>query len=142
MLKCRVITPDKAFYDGEAEKIVVPGSEGQLSFRDKHLPLIARLGYGVLSLEKSGSSSKFVIYGGFVRIKNNEVIVLAGGAEDLAAIDRDQAKAEYEAAQKTHREQRPPKVSEIDFAEIEEQLARAEVRYKAVAKEPVPIHSV
>lgn len=143
-MKCRVVTPDKSYYDGDAIKVVVPAWDGEMAFFANHAPLIAKLGHGVMRIEpadRPGAVELLAIHEGFVKVKDNEVLVLAGGAETQDNIDKDEAKAALEAAQKAVTENRPPKISDEEFADLEKALVHAGVRY-AVAHGSAPAISL
>ncbi len=74
MITCKVVTPNKLFYEGEAESIVIPGYDGELGILENHAPLITMLSKG--RLEVSGANPvKFEIEGGFAEVRNNNVMV-------------------------------------------------------------------
>jgi F-type H+-transporting ATPase subunit epsilon len=98
-LSCRVVTPDKTFFEGEAEHIIVPAWDGELAVYSKHAALIARLGHGVLRAHPAsgGAMVKIALYGGFLKVQDDQVTVLASGADEPPA-NADKARADLDAA--------------------------------------------
>jgi F-type H+-transporting ATPase subunit epsilon len=131
MLRCRVVTPDKAFFEGEAEHLVVPAWDGELAVFQKHAPLIARLGHGVLRIHPptGGEPVRLAIYGGFLKVQDDDVTILAGGADEPPKPDK--ATADLEAARKKVDASRPPKSSPGEFELALEQERRARARAAA-----------
>src|SRR3954469_15778265 len=99
-LTCRVVTPDKTYFEGEAEHVVVPAWDGELAVYPKHAPLIARLGHGVLRVHPAagGTPVRIALYGGFLKVQDDQVSVLASGADEPPAPEK--AQADLEAATK------------------------------------------
>jgi F-type H+-transporting ATPase subunit epsilon len=133
-LKCRVVTPDRAYFDGVVTSVVVPAIDGELGIFPRHAALIAQLGYGVLRLALPGGTTKHIaLYAGFVMVQNDEVTVLAGGADDAEEIEAAAAKAELEQAKATQLQRRVPHVSEVEAEEVTAALARARARVRATS---------
>src|SRR5438094_1588473 len=126
----RVVTPDPAYFEGEAEHVVVPAWDGELAVYPRHAPLIARLGHGVLRVHTgSGAPLRIAIYGGFLKVQDDQVSVLASGADKPPAPEK--ARADVEAAQKKVAETRPPKAKPAEFELALEQERRARARLAA-----------
>jgi len=126
-LTCRVVTPDKTFFEGEAEHLVVPAWDGELAIYSKHAPLIARLGHGVLRAHPAsgGKLVKIALYGGFLKVQDDDVTVLASGADEPPA-SAEKARADLEAAHAKATASRSPKTpGEYEAALEQERRARA-----------------
>ncbi|MEZ0229834.1 MAG: ATP synthase F1 subunit epsilon [Planctomycetota bacterium] len=130
-LTCRVVTPDKEYFSGQAEHIVVPAWDGELAIYPRHAALIARLGHGVLRVHPAGGGApvKIALYGGFLKVQDDQVSVLASGADEPPAADK--ARADFEAAKKKVESSRPPKSKPADYEAALEQERRARARLAA-----------
>jgi len=129
-LTCRVVTPDKEYFAGEAEHVVVPAWDGELAVYTGHAPLIARLGHGVLRVHPaSGQPVRIALYGGFLKVQDDNVTVLASGADEPPAPDK--ARADLDAAHQKVQASRPPKAKEAEFEQALEQERRARARLAA-----------
>jgi F-type H+-transporting ATPase subunit epsilon len=131
---CRVVTPDKTYFEGEAEHVVVPAWNGELAIYPKHAPLIARLGHGVLRVHPVGGGApvKIALYGGFLKVQKDEVSVLAGGADEAPAPEK--AQKDLEAAHEKVKTTRPPKGKQADHDAALESERRAKARAAAAKR--------
>jgi len=86
-LNTRLITPEKVLFEGEVRSVVAPAMDGMLGVLGGHAPLMAALGSGVLKLATGSDSSFYAVAGGFLQVKDNNVIVLADKAVDGSGVD-------------------------------------------------------
>ena len=63
-----IVTPDKTFYNGNAEMIIVRTTEGDRGILKNHRPLVAGLSTGTLRIKKDGKFKEAKISGGFIRL--------------------------------------------------------------------------
>jgi F-type H+-transporting ATPase subunit epsilon len=73
MLRLKIVSPEKVIYDGEAESVKVPGTQGAFEILDHHAPIISSLGDGKVEFTASQGSQSLEVHGGFVEVKKNEV---------------------------------------------------------------------
>lgn len=79
-MKLNVISPDRSLYEGEVQKVQLPGKDGRFGILKGHAPLIAALREGKLELtDQEGQGEAFEIKGGVVEVKNDRIMVLAEG---------------------------------------------------------------
>ena len=128
-LVCRVVTPDKTYFEGQAEHVVVPAWDGEMAIYPRHAALIARLGHGVLRVHPAGGGNllKIALYGGFLKVQDDQVTVLASGADEPPA-NAEKAHADLDAAHKKVNASRPPKATPGEFETALEQERRARAR--------------
>lgn len=100
-MKVSIVTPDKTLFEGEAVSAVLPAIDGEVGILPRHARLISRLGHGVARIEeKAGAPQKRVaIYGGFLKVQDDVVTVLAGGAAVRGAETPDQARKAVQDAE-------------------------------------------
>lgn len=99
-MTCTITTPEQLVYEGEAQMVVVPGSDGELGILPAHAPLMALLGVGELRLAApDGSKQSYFVSGGFVKVQDKKVTVLATEAEAGADIDAGEAASELSKLQ-------------------------------------------
>lgn len=72
-LKLKIVTPDKIVYDGEVEKITVPGTAGQFEILVNHAPIISSLDAGEVVYQAPQGEEALKITGGFVEVARNNV---------------------------------------------------------------------
>ena len=88
ILKCIVVTPEKAVLDEAADFVVVPLYDGELGIAYNRQPLIGRLGFGELRITQGSQTKKYYVDGGFP-IRDNVVTVLTSAipAKDIKVAD-------------------------------------------------------
>ena len=94
--RCKVVTPAAALVDEAVAYASVPLHDGLMGFLPGRAPLLARLGSGELRLDVAdsakgaGGSRSFAISGGFVKMGDGQLTILAERAvpgEELSAAD-------------------------------------------------------
>ncbi len=95
-IKTRVISQERVLFEGSAESVVAPAANGQLGILPQHAPLMAALGNGVLKIRSGRQKTYYAVFGGFIQVKDNRLIMLVDKA--TAGADIDTAKAEKEIA--------------------------------------------
>lgn len=92
-LHLQVVTAERVTYDGEADIVVAPGSEGEFGILPMHAPLLAKLKVGTLRARNGDEEVVMALGGGFIEVLNDKVIVLAEAAERAEEIDTAAAEA-------------------------------------------------
>ncbi len=90
-LHLEIVTPEKRAFTGDVDEVIVPGTEGEMGILPHHAPLVSTLGQGVLRLRRGGEEEEFAIFGGFVQVRADRVVVLAETADMGSAIDLERA---------------------------------------------------
>lgn len=76
-----VVTPAGMIYDGEANSVVLPGSEGEFGVLKGHASLVSSLKAGVIDIEMPNSKHELIaIDSGYAEVNEFKVTVLAKGA--------------------------------------------------------------
>jgi F-type H+-transporting ATPase subunit epsilon len=132
-----LVTPTRTLYSGQAEMIVCRSVDGEIAFLANHMPYIGALDIGVVRIvgpvDESGATTlpevRLAVHGGFVEVKDNQVIMLADEAELAGEIDVEAARrAESEASNALS----PPGSDAPDQA-AEDALRWAQVRLEAAS---------
>jgi F-type H+-transporting ATPase subunit epsilon len=89
-----LVSPQKIAFSGEVEQVDVPGSEGDFGVLAGHVPLIALLRPGVMTVYAGGEQSKLVVLGGFAEVGPDGLRVLADVATTVDEVDRAALKAQ------------------------------------------------
>jgi len=78
-----ILTPETRLYSGEVYGIQLPGIAGSFEVLDKHAPLVAALGKGIIKVLKTKTdTAHYSIQSGFVEVLNNKTTVLVEGATE------------------------------------------------------------
>lgn len=100
-LHVTIVTAQNTIFDGEADMVIAPGSEGQLGILPRHAPLLTTLQLGELRVREHGVDEGIFVAGGFLEVNNNVVTILADDAERAAEIDEEHAEQARRRAQET-----------------------------------------
>lgn len=98
-IRCTVVSPERPLFEGGAERVVVPGTKGQIGVLPRHAPLIARLDAGVIRIDRpaaDGGPMKMAVAGGFVQVTGNQVTLLVTEAVTAAEVDRTKVQAQLD----------------------------------------------
>lgn len=127
-----VVSAEELIYSGEAEFVALPGEQGELGIYPKHTPLITRIRPGAVRIQVPGKSEEEFVFvaGGLLEVQPNAVTVLADTA--IRGKDLDEAKAL--ASKKRAEEQLLNKVTGIDYAKAQAELASSVAQLAAIAR--------
>ncbi len=125
-LHVEVVTAERELYNGEADVVSAPGSEGRLGILPRHAALLTTLIPGELSIKLGGAEEPLFVSGGFLEVSDNSVTVLADTAEHAEEIDQ----ARAEAARRHAQESLEQAQSNVERAELIGALERAMSRIR------------
>ncbi|SIT77736.1 F0F1 ATP synthase subunit epsilon [Pontibaca methylaminivorans] len=115
-----LVSPERRLASSdEAVSVQVPGAEGDMTVMAGHAPTLTILRPGVLRAEWAGSTTEYVVSGGFAEINASGVTVLAERAIPVDEMTRehlDEMIAEAQAAVETARENAADEPDVIDSA--------------------------
>ncbi len=81
-----VVTPMGMIYDGEANAVVLPGSEGEFGVLKGHASLVSSLKAGVIDIQKENNKHELIaIDSGYAEVNEFKITVLAKGAVAINA---------------------------------------------------------
>ena len=132
-LHLQIVTPEKKAFEGDVDEVIVPGSEGELGILPHHAPLISLLGQGVLRLKQGGQEQEFAIFGGFLQVRPDRVVVLAETADMGSEIDLERAQRARREAEKMLQ---GGLAEEIDLSLARAALQRALIRIRIAERRP------
>ena len=76
-LRVDILTPEKSLFQGEANAVQFPGTEGLFQVLTDHAPIMASLAQGSIVIDGASGRTIVDIQGGVVEVSNNVVSVLA-----------------------------------------------------------------
>lgn len=127
-LQVRIMTPDRIFFNQEAEELILPTNTGQMGVLQNHAPLITALDIGVMLIRAKNTWNSIAVMGGFALVKQNQVTVLVNQAESAETIDASKAEAAFEAAKlKLEKAEGEKQKVEANFV-----FKRARARYQVI----------
>ena len=103
VIKLKVITPTRVFFEGEAESFIVKtrGEVGEFAVLVDHAPMAAAVGLGTLVINlPSGEKKISTLFDGYAVVQENTAVIIAEAAEWPDEIDAERAEAAKERAEK------------------------------------------
>ncbi len=125
----KIVSPDGLIFDGQAEKVIVRTTTGDLGIMARHMNCVCPLGMGKAVVEADGTRREAACIGGMISVVDGEVTLVPTTFEWAEKIDSERADASYQRAQKVLQSKES---SDTDLRMAEARLKRALVR-KSVA---------
>ena len=85
----KLVTPEKIYLEGDAQMVVLPGAEGDLGVLPNHSNIITSLRPGIIKVTNSDQPQSLFVEEGFIKFSNNELLVIAVGLDEEAALNND-----------------------------------------------------
>jgi len=126
-----IVTPEKLIVKDRAEEMQIPGKNGYLGILPGHAPLISELSVGQISYRNGSETHYLCVAWGFAEVLPDKVTILAETAERGEDVDCDRAQKAKERAEQRLTSGDP----EVDVPRAQDELARANSRLEAAAKE-------
>ena len=86
-LKIQVVSPDRMFYEGEADMLELKTTEGEIGILAGHIPMTSILAPGIMRIIEGSEVKEAAVHDGFLEILPDKVIVLAESCEWPDEID-------------------------------------------------------
>jgi F-type H+-transporting ATPase subunit epsilon len=126
-----IVSAEGEIFSGAATMVFAPASQGEIGIAPRHAPLLTTLKPGEVRVQTpEGDEQFFYVGGGAIEVQPHLVTVLADTA--LRAKDIDEAAAL--AAKQRAEDILKDKVSLIEIAEAQAELARAAAQLKALER--------
>jgi F-type H+-transporting ATPase subunit epsilon len=119
-LHLEVITPERKVYEEDVDMVVAPASEGYVGILPHHAPLFTTLGPGEFKVKRGGVEEVLAVFGGFMDVRADRVVVLTDAAEPAEEIDAGRAQQARDRAQQV--------LAAGPASAADEQRARAELQ--------------
>ena len=110
-----LVSPERRLASVEANSVLIPGAEGDMTVMPDHAPVITTLRPGILKVDAGGESQEFVVSGGFAEINAEAVTVLSERALPRSEMTQDaydqmldEARKRHETAQETFKNEPGP----------------------------------
>jgi F-type H+-transporting ATPase subunit epsilon len=118
-LFCRVITPQKVIYDGEADLVVARIADGDLGVKRDHAPVVSTVEPREVRIYQDDERYVFATSDGFFKVSENLVQILVEEAVPPDEINVEEAESRVEDAEN--------ELSEISEDDEEGERKRAEI---------------
>ena len=127
-IELTVVTPEGQAWHGEAESVVLPGTEGDFGVLGGHEVFMTGLQIGEMAIETGGEKLYAAVSRGFCEVHEDAVTVMVGTCEFAHEIDAERAKIAADRAKKQLEEMRGTEEGEEAYQEYQESFSRAVAR--------------
>ncbi len=132
-INVRIFTPGGIIWQGTAQSVILPSSDGEIGILRGHIPLITSLKIGILRIRVNLKLLRFFILEGFAQVESDDVTVLVNAAEWSEQIDIHYAQAELETAETSLKQSR----TKTEKVLAKKAIEVAQTRLKAVQELPL-----
>ena len=94
-----LVSPDKLLFNGPAEDVLVPGTEGDFVVLRDHAPVMTSLRPGIVAIGEHGKHTRLFIRGGFADVSAAGLIVLAETAIPVDELNAERIDVEIKNAE-------------------------------------------
>lgn len=125
MLKLKVITPSTVIHDDLVDEVTIPTSMGVITVLNKHIPLIASIKHGALTMRTKESELSYAVSSGVVNVYPHidEISTVVILLEDVNKLDGEDEEIKERALMRA-RELAHEKLDEFSFGTFESQIER------------------
>ena len=124
MFNLRIITPERVFYEGEAQMVEFNTTEGEIGVYPGHIPLTVIVKPGILRINEKDGERIAALHSGFAEILPDAISILAEIVEWPDEIDEKRANEALARA----KERLKNRYEDLDVARAETALQRAMAR--------------
>jgi F-type H+-transporting ATPase subunit epsilon len=131
-IQCDIVSQDRMVFSGEAEMVILPGSEGVMGILPNHSPVLTTFNFGIITVVTKSDRNYFTVAGGIAEVQPNLITVLADAAENVDELDESRAEMAKERAEKLLSETSVGDDSELDA--LKNALRRSTFRLEAIKR--------
>jgi F-type H+-transporting ATPase subunit epsilon len=91
-----LVLPEKLLFSGEVEQVDLSGVEGDFGVLAGHVPILAVLRPGIVTVRKGSETEGFVVLGGIAEFSGTALTILADRASPVEGYDLAALKAQIE----------------------------------------------
>lgn len=127
----QIITPEKIFFEGEVQRVIVRTTEGDVGILAKHEKYVAALPSGPVKITMpDGKERLAALSGGAVKVSPSMTAILANAVEWAEDIDVDWAKRSEQDA--LRRKENSKDQQELQYAEMKLKRALNRLRVSSM----------
>ena len=126
--KLEIITPERLFFDGLCESVIVPSINGEAEFLAHAMPLVSGIVSGSLRIRVDGKWKEAAIAEGCVEVRPEKVIILSQKVLWPEEIARSREEEKLRIEQERLRQAKSIKEYKMGMANIARSLARLKVK--------------
>ena len=131
-IRCEIVSQDRTVFQGLADMVLLPGTDGEMGILPHHAPLLTTLKYGIIKVRLQGHETFFTVAGGIAEIQPDIITILADAAENIEEIDIARAQAARKRAEESLAKGVP--AGSDNYLLIEAALRKSNLRLDAVRR--------
>jgi F-type H+-transporting ATPase subunit epsilon len=131
-IRCEIVSQDRTVFQGPADMVLLPGTDGEMGILPHHAPLLTTLKYGIIKVRSQGHEIFFTVAGGIAEIQPDIITILADAAENVEEIDISRAQAARKRAEDSLAKGIP--AGSDNYLLIEAALRKSNLRLDAVRR--------
>jgi F-type H+-transporting ATPase subunit epsilon len=131
-IRCEIVSQDRTVFQGLADMVLLPGTDGEMGILPHHAPLLTTLKYGIIKVRSEGNETFFAVAGGIAEIQPDIITILADAAENVEEIDTARAQAARKRAEESLAKGIP--AGSDNYLLIEAALRKSNLRLDAVRR--------
>jgi F-type H+-transporting ATPase subunit epsilon len=131
-IRCEIVSQDRMVFEGDADIVVLPGTDGEMGILPHHAPLLTTLKIGIVKVRYGGKEEIFTVAGGVAEVQPDIVTVLADAAENVEEIDVARAEAARKRAEEILAKGIPTDTD--SYLKMEAALRKSHLRLDAVKR--------
>jgi F-type H+-transporting ATPase subunit epsilon len=131
-IRCDIVSQDRIVFQGDADMVLLPGTDGEMGILPHHAPLLTTLKYGIIKVRSQGQETIFTVAGGIAEVQPDVVTILADAAENVEEIDVFRAEAARKRAEESLEKGLP--ADSDNYLMIEAALRKSNLRLDAVRR--------
>jgi F-type H+-transporting ATPase subunit epsilon len=131
-IRCEIVSQDRIVFQGDADMVLLPGTDGEMGILPHHAPLLTTLKYGIIKVRSLGKETIFTVAGGIAEVQPDILTILADAAENVEEIDVFRAEAARKRAEESLAKGVP--ADSENYLRIEAALRKSNLRLDAVRR--------
>lgn len=130
-MNLKVITPEKIFYDGPVQELIVPTPLGEIGILPGHVNLLTQISDGEITIKSSGKDQHLAVTSGFLQVQKDEINLISDFAIRSDEIDSKKAQDAQKLAQEKM-QNAGKDTTEQDLALAQAEMRRAILQLKVI----------
>ena len=131
-IRCEIVSQDRMVFEGDADIVTLPGTDGDMGILPHHSPLLTTLRFGFVTIRSKDKEEVFAVAGGVAEVQPDLVTILADAAENVEEIDITRAEAARKRAEEYLAQGTPADTD--SYLRLEAALRRSNLRLDAVRR--------
>ena len=130
-MQVSIVSPEEAIWEGEADLVIARSPEGEFGIMHNHIPFLAALVPGAVTVVSGATREVFLVTGGFLEANGDgteyHVIVLADDAEPAGELSADEVKQRIKDIRERQTREDTDRAEQRGEAELAASLASTEI---------------